>query len=93
MVTFIYDMYMAWYNLPRVRANIRQELEVRAQEETEIAWGTVNFCYQLEATGLVSRADAQAYALASLNGLRYGQGTAPVTSGSTTSGPFCWRMR
>jgi methyl-accepting chemotaxis protein len=74
MVTLIYDMYMAWYSLPKVRANMRQEMEVRAQEETEIAWGTVNFCYQLEASGLVSTADAQAYALASLNGLRYGSG-------------------
>ena len=74
MVCLIFDMYMAWYNLPRVRASMWQEMEVRAQEGTEIAWGTVNFCYQLEASGLVSRADAQAYALSSLNGLRYGSG-------------------
>ena len=74
MVCLIFDMYLAWYNLPRVRANMQQEMEVRAQEETEIAWGMINFCYQLEATGLVSKADAQAYALASLNGLRYGSG-------------------
>jgi methyl-accepting chemotaxis protein len=74
MVTFVYDMYMAWYSLPKVRANMRQEMEVRTQEETEIAWGTVNFCYQLEASGLVGRAEAQAYALAYLNGLRYGAG-------------------
>jgi len=74
VVTFMYDGYMGLYGLPRVKANTLQEVAVRAQEETEIAWGTVNFCYQLEASGLVSRADAQAYALASLNGLRYGSG-------------------
>jgi len=59
MVCLIFDMYMAWYNLPRVRASMWQEMEVRAQEGTEIAWGTINFCYQLEASGLVSRADAR----------------------------------
>jgi len=74
VVTFMYDGYMGLYGLPRVKANTLQEVAVRAQEETEIAWGTVNFCYQLEASGLVSRADAQAYALASLNSLRYGSG-------------------
>jgi murein DD-endopeptidase MepM/ murein hydrolase activator NlpD len=36
MVCLIFDMYLAWYNLPRVRANMQQEMEVRAQEETEI---------------------------------------------------------
>ena len=74
VVTLLYDGYMGLFCLPRVKANTLQEVKVRAQEETEIAWGTVNFCYQLEASGLVSRSDAQTYALSSLNGLRYGSG-------------------
>jgi methyl-accepting chemotaxis protein len=74
VVTLLYDGYMGLFCLPRVKANTLQEVKLKAQEETEIAWGTVNFCYQLEASGLVSRSDAQTYALSSLNGLRYGSG-------------------
>jgi methyl-accepting chemotaxis protein len=73
LVTLMYSAYMGLYNLPKVEARLRQETEVRAQEETEIAWELVNFCYQfLEASGMSSRSEAQSYTLVALRGISFG---------------------
>jgi len=73
LVPLLYAMYIGWYNLPRLRAATWRQLEVRTQEEVQVAWGTLDYWYGLEASGQVSRADAQAAALAQVTDLRYGE--------------------
>ena len=40
LVPFLYTIYMGWYNLPRLRATLWQQLEAKTQEEVSVAWGT-----------------------------------------------------
>ena len=49
------------------------EKEVKTREEVDVAYGMLQFCLNLERTGLVSRGQAQTYALAALNAIRYGE--------------------
>jgi methyl-accepting chemotaxis protein len=73
LVPFLYTIYMGWYNLPRLRATLWQQLEAKTQEEVSVAWGTLQYWYDLEASGQVSRTDAQAAALAQVTQFRYGE--------------------
>lgn len=72
-VVLIAGIYVTAYVLPQMRDSLMHEKEVKTREEVEVAFGMLQFCYNLERTGLVSRADAQTYALAALGGLRYGE--------------------
>lgn len=71
-VIAVIDIYFACYALPKMRSNLFHEKEVETQQEVQIAWGMMNFCYNLEANHLVTRAEAQYYALQAISGLRYG---------------------
>src|SRR5512136_303296 len=72
-VMLIAGIYVIAYVLPQMRSSLMHEKEVKTQEEVELAYGMLQFCSNLERTGLVTRAEAQVYALAALNGLRYGE--------------------
>ncbi len=71
-VIAVIDIYFACYALPKMRSNLFHEKEVETQQEVQIAWGMMNFCYNLESNHLVTRAEAQYYALQAISGLRYG---------------------
>jgi len=72
-VTLISGVYVIAYVLPQMRDSLMHEKEVKTQEEVEVAYGMMQFCLNLERTGLVTKTEAQTYALAALNGLRYGE--------------------
>ena len=73
VVTLISGVYVIAYVLPQMRDSLMHEKEVKTQEEVEVAYGMLQFCLNLERTGLVTRTEAQTYALAALNALRYGE--------------------
>ena len=73
LIVLIADIYVAAYLLPEMRKSLIREKEIKTQEEVEVAYGMLQFCYGLESAGLVTRTEAQTYALAALNGLRYGE--------------------
>lgn len=72
-VTLFSGIYVVAYVLPQMENSLMHEKEVKTQEEVEVAYGMLQFCLNLERTGLVTRTEAQTYALAALNGLRYGE--------------------
>jgi methyl-accepting chemotaxis protein len=72
-VTLISGVYVIAYVLPQMEDSLMHEKEVKTQEEVEVASGMLQFCLNLERTGLITRTEAQTYALAALNGLRYGE--------------------
>src|SRR5512136_470938 len=72
-VTLFSGIYVIAYVLPQMQRSLMHEKEVKTQEEVEVAYGMLQFCYNLERTGLVTRTEAQTYALAALSGLRYGE--------------------
>ncbi len=73
VIVLIADIYVVAYLLPEMRKSLMREKEIKTQEEVEVAYGMLQFCYSLESTGLVTRTEAQTYALAALSGLRYGE--------------------
>jgi len=72
LVVSILVVYMSVYVLPQMRNSLFHEKEIKTREEVQVAWGMLNYCYTLESSGLVTRAEAQRYALAAIAGLRYG---------------------
>ena len=72
-VTLISGVYVIAYVLPQMEDSLMHEKEVKTREEVEVASGMLQFCLNLERTGLITRTEAQTYALAALNGLRYGE--------------------
>ncbi|MBM4445229.1 MAG: HAMP domain-containing protein [Chloroflexi bacterium] len=72
LVVSILVVYMSVYVLPQMRNSLFHEKETKTREEVQVAWGMLNYCYTLESSGLVTRAEAQRYALAAIGGLRYG---------------------
>jgi len=73
LVVAVLIVYISVYALPEMRRDLFEEKKIKTREEVEVVWGMLQFCYNLEATGLVTRSEAQAYALAAVNGLRYGE--------------------
>jgi methyl-accepting chemotaxis protein len=73
LVPLLFAVYIGWYNLPGLRAATWAQMEARTQEEVQVAWGVLQYWYEVEASGQVSRSDAQAAALAQVTGLRYGE--------------------
>ncbi|MDM7999622.1 MAG: methyl-accepting chemotaxis protein [Dehalococcoidia bacterium] len=73
VITLISGIYVVAYVLPQMENSLMREKQVKTQEEVEVAYGMLQFCINLERTGLVTRTEAQTYALAALNGLRYGE--------------------
>ena len=73
LVIAILIVYISVYALPEMKRDLFEEKKIKTREEVEVVWGMLQFCYNLEATGLVTRTEAQAYALAAVNGLRYGE--------------------
>jgi methyl-accepting chemotaxis protein len=72
LVVGILVVYMSVYVLPQMRDSLFHEKEIKTREEVQVAWGMLNYCHTLESSGLVTRAEAQRYALAAIGGLRYG---------------------
>jgi methyl-accepting chemotaxis protein len=66
------NIYACVFAIPAMHSRLEQERETKVQEEVQIAYGTVQQYYDLESQGLLSRADAQDYALAAIGGLSYG---------------------
>ncbi|MBN1162081.1 MAG: cache domain-containing protein [Dehalococcoidales bacterium] len=60
------------YMLPGVQDSIMTERENKIQEETQIAWGIIDSCYQQQSLRVLSEKDAKAEAIRLLRGLRYG---------------------
>ena len=73
LVVSILVVYMSVYVFPEMKRDLFHEKEIKTQEEVQVAWGMLDYCYGLESSGLVTRAEAQRYALAAIGGLRYGE--------------------
>ena len=73
LVPLLFAVYIGWYNLPRLRAATWSQMEARTQEEVQVAWGVLQYWYEIEASGQVTRSEAQAAALIQVTGLRYGE--------------------
>jgi methyl-accepting chemotaxis protein len=73
LVPLLFAVYIGWYNLPRLRAATWAQMEARTQEEVQVAWGVLQYWYEIEASGQVTRSEAQAAALIQVTGLRYGE--------------------
>jgi hypothetical protein len=58
-VTAVIDIYFIFYALPEMRRDLIHEKEIKTQEEVQLAWGMMDFCYNLESNHLVTRAEAQ----------------------------------
>jgi methyl-accepting chemotaxis protein len=69
--------FACWYcywALPKFQADKVRDAEVRTQNAVELAWGALNYVYQMEQSGMLPRDQAQAYALVAVGGLRWDTG-------------------
>ncbi len=69
-----FGIFWSYWALPKFQADKMQDAEIRTKNAVELAWGTVNYIYGLETSGLVSTSEAQANALLAVSGLRWDTG-------------------
>jgi methyl-accepting chemotaxis protein len=63
MALNMFLIYVLLFALPDMQKSIRHEIEVRTERQTEVAWGILQYNYQLETSGLTTRSEAQTRAL------------------------------
>jgi methyl-accepting chemotaxis protein len=69
--------FACWYcywALPKFQADKMRDAEIRTKNAVELAYGALNYVYGMEASGLLGRNEAQAYALVAVGGLRWDTG-------------------
>jgi methyl-accepting chemotaxis protein len=74
VVLVIIACWYCYWALPRFQADKVHDAEIRTQNAVELAWGALNYVYQMEQSGLLPRDQAQAYALVAVGGLRWDTG-------------------
>ena len=73
MVPATYAIYLAALGMPRMEAASWGQVETRAQEQSDVAWSSLQHYYGLELSGEMTRAEAQAAALAAVTDLKHGE--------------------
>ncbi len=63
MALNIFIVYIIVFALPQMQKTALKERETATQQQTEIAWGILQYNYQLETSGLATRYEAQTRAL------------------------------
>ena len=71
VVIAAFGIFWGYYALPRFQADKMLDKETKAKQEVELASGVVNYWYNLEASGEVTRGEAQSSALKVVGDLRY----------------------
>jgi len=66
--------WWCYWALPRIHDEKMRDAEIRTQNAVELAWGALNYVQQMEASGLIPRSQAQAYALVAVSGLHWDTG-------------------
>lgn len=61
--------YFMAYAFPRLERNFVHEREISSERQAQLAWGILEYNYQLEMSGAITRSEAQASALAQVNSL------------------------
>ncbi len=73
LVPATYAIYLAAVGMPKMEAAAWRQAETRAQEQSDVAWSSLEHYYALEVSGQMTRTEAQAAALAEVTDLRYGE--------------------
>ncbi len=66
--------WWCYYALPKFQADKMRDAEIRTKNAVELAWGDLNYVYQMEQSGLLPTDQAQAYALVAVGGLNWDTG-------------------
>lgn len=74
LVITAFACWWCYWALPKFQADKVQDAEVRTQNAVELAWGALNYVYQMEQSGLMTTDQAQAYALVAVGSLRWDTG-------------------
>jgi len=74
LVIASFACWWCYWALPKFQADKMRDAEVRTQNAVELAWGALNYVYQMEQAGLLPRDQAQAYALVAVGGLQWDTG-------------------
>ena len=67
----IYDIFFTYYVLPEFRSMIIHDQEAKAEQRTGVVLGMLDSYYAMETSGMVTREEAQAYAITAVGGLNY----------------------
>ena len=70
-IAAIYDIFFTYYVLPEFRSMIIHDQEAKAEQRTGVVLGMLDSYYAMEASGMVTREEAQAYAITAVGGLNY----------------------
>jgi len=66
--------WWCYWALPKFQADKMRDAEIKTKNAVELACGALNYVYGMEASGLLGRNEAQAYALVAVGGLRWDTG-------------------
>jgi len=70
-IAAIYDIFFTYYVLPEFRSMIIHDQEAKAEQRTGVVLGMLDSYYAMETSGMVTREEAQAYAITAVGGLNY----------------------
>jgi len=87
LVIATFACWWCYWALPKFQADKVRDAEVRTQNAVELAWGALNYVYQMEQSGLLPRDQAQAYALVAVGGLQWDTGDGDGTFWINDSNP------
>ncbi|MBN2098476.1 MAG: cache domain-containing protein, partial [Dehalococcoidia bacterium] len=87
VVLVVIACWYCYWALPKFQADKVQDAEIRTQNAVELAWGALNYVYQMEQSGLLPRDQAQAYALVAVGGLQWNTGDGEGTFWINDSSP------
>ena len=74
MALNIFLVYVIVFALPSMQRSTLHQCEIGTERQTEVAWGILQYNYQLETSGLATRNEAQARALDEITSLVSGTG-------------------
>ncbi|HWR70537.1 MAG TPA: methyl-accepting chemotaxis protein, partial [Dehalococcoidia bacterium] len=74
MALNIFIIYVIVFALPQMQRSALQEKETATAQQTEVAWGILQYNYQLETSGLATRNEAQERALDEITSVAPGSG-------------------
>src|SRR5512136_229824 len=74
MALNIFIIYVIVFALPQMQRSALREKEAAIEQQTEVAWGILQYNYQLEISGLATRKEAQERALDVITSVTPGSG-------------------
>jgi methyl-accepting chemotaxis protein len=74
LVIAAFACWWCYWALPKFQADKIRDAEIQTKNAVEFAWGSLNYVYQMEQSGLLPRDQAQTYALVAVAGLRWDTG-------------------